>query len=67
MKCNIPKVKEVDRQRLVEALTQVSCCKCGRLIEVMSVSYAVLNFDKKRYENKLCEKCRKETDDEQRV
>lgn len=67
MKCNIPKVKNRDLSRLYEALTQVKCCRCGRVIEVMSHSYAVLNFDKRRYENRLCVYCKeKEIDNEQR-
>lgn len=64
MKCNIPKVKNSNMNRLYEALTQIKCCKCGRVIEVMSEAYAVLHFDKKRYENRLCECCKKGTDNE---
>ena len=65
MKCNIPKVKEVDRQRLIDALAQVRCCKCGRVVEVMSMPYVFLHFDKKRYENRLCKYCKEEADNEQ--
>lgn len=60
MKCNYHEVKDRDIRRLTEALTQVKCCKCGKVIEVMSEAYAVLYFDRKRYENRFCEECEKE-------
>lgn len=66
MKCIIPKSKRLsqkDYDRMVEKLTQVNCCKCGENIQVMSMAYATLNFDKRRYENKLCDKCKKESED----
>ena len=66
MKVIIPKSKPLtpnQYRKLVETLTQVNCCKCGRNIQVMSMAYATLNFDKKRYENKLCDKCKKESED----
>lgn len=66
MKCIIPKRKRLsqkDYDRMVEKLTQVNCCKCGRNIEVMSLAYATMHFDKKRYENRLCDKCRNESED----
>jgi hypothetical protein len=66
MKCNIPKRKKMTEReynRMVEALTQVRCCKCGYTIEVMSFAYATMNFNKKRYENRLCDKCKKESED----
>ena len=67
MKCNLPKVKrmsEKDMNRLAETLTNVRCCKCGRVMEVMSLAYATMNFDKNRYENRLCDECRKESGSE---
>lgn len=48
---------------MVDALTNVKCCRCGRMIEVMSFAYATMNFDKKRYENRLCDKCKEESED----
>lgn len=63
MKCNIPKRKKLtsaEYNRIVNALTQVNCCKCGQTIEVMSMAYATLHFDKKRYENRLCDRCKEE-------
>ena len=66
MKCNMPKTKRMSRKeylRLAAKLTQVNCCKCGRTIEVMSFAYATLHFDKKRYENRFCDKCKKESED----
>ena len=65
MRCNIPKVKHRDMRRMTELLTRVKCCKCGQVIEVMSEAYAILNFDKKRYENRVCEKCQRESEDTQ--
>ena len=65
MKCNIPKHKRLkpsEYRRIVDKLTNVNCCKCGRTIEVMSFAYATMNFDRKRYENRLCDKCRKESE-----
>lgn len=62
MKCNLPKAKRLSREdqaRLEEALTTVTCCRCGQAIEVMSLAYAMMNFDKNRYENRLCDNCRK--------
>ena len=66
MKCNIPKVTNRDVRRISELLTNVKCCKCGRVIEVMSEAYAVLHFDKKRYENRLCVYCERGADNERR-
>lgn len=66
MKCNLPKNKNLsprEYRRLVDALTNVKCCRCGRMIEVMSFAYATMNFDKKRYENRLCDKCKEESED----
>jgi hypothetical protein len=66
MKCNIPKTTRLsprDFAKMSEALTEVMCCKCGKIIETMSFAYATLNFDKNRYENRLCEKCTKESED----
>ena len=63
MNCIIRKRKKMtyrEYYRMVEALTQVHCCKCGETIEVMSFAYATMNFNKKRYENRLCDKCKKE-------
>ena len=59
MKCNYHEIKDRDIRKLAEALTQVKCCKCGQVIEVMSEAFAVRYFDKKRYENRLCEECEK--------
>lgn len=66
MKCNIPKRKKLNPKeydRIMQKLTQVNCCKCGRIIEVMSFAYATINFNKKRYENRLCDKCKEESED----
>ena len=59
MKCNYHEIKDRDIRKLVEELTQVKCCKCGRVIELMSEAYAVRYFDKKRYENRLCQEWEK--------
>ena len=65
MKVIIPKSKPLTSNRkLVDALTNVKCCKCGRVIEVMSLAYATMHFDKKRYENRLCDKCKESEDTE---
>ena len=58
------KLTEKDYDRIVEALTQVRCCKCGYTIEVMSLAYATTHFDKKRYENRVCDKCKEESEGE---
>ena len=61
MKCNIPKRKKLkpnEYRRILDAITNVKCCKCGRIIEVMSFAYATMHFDRKRYDNKLCDKCK---------
>ena len=66
MKCNMPKRKrlsEKDYDRIVEKLTNVNCCKCGANIEIMSFAYATMHFNKKRYENRLCDKCRNESEE----
>jgi C4-type Zn-finger protein len=52
------RIKPEDYRKIVDALTNVKCCKCGRTIQVMSFAYATMHFDRKRYENKLCEKCK---------
>lgn len=60
MRCNIPKHKPLsdrDQQKITDAITTVRCCKCGQTISIMSVAYALTNFDKKRYKNRLCKKC----------
>ena len=67
MKCNMPKHKPLsskDYRKIVDAITNVRCCKCGETVEVMSMAYATINFDKKRYENRLCDKCKKEQGEE---
>ena len=67
MKCNMPKQKPLsskDYRKIVDALTNVNCCKCGETIEVMSLAYATMHFDKKRYNNRLCDKCKKESEGE---
>lgn len=66
MKCNLPKrrrLKPREYQQIVDKLTNVNCCKCGRTIEVMSFAYAIRHFDNKRYENRLCDKCKEESED----
>lgn len=66
MKVIIPKSKPLtpnQHRKLVDTLTNVKCCKCGELIEVMSLAYATMNFNKKRYENRLCDKCKAESED----
>lgn len=66
MKCNRPKRKKLkpeEYDRIVQKLTEVHCCKCGRIIEVMSFAYATMNFNKKRYENRVCDKCKEERED----
>ena len=65
MKCNLPKstrLRPKDYARITQALTEVKCCRCGRIIESMSFAYATLNFDKNRYENRLCKECTKESE-----
>lgn len=68
MKCNMPKQKPLlfkDCRKIVDALTNVKCCKCGETIEVMSLAYATTYFNKKRYKNRLCDKCKKESEGEE--
>ena len=67
MKVIVPKSKPLtcdEYKTLVDTLTNVKCCKCGETIEVMSVAYATMHFDKKRYENRLCDKCKESEDTE---
>lgn len=68
MKCNMPKRQKLNPQeyrRIVDKLTNINCCKCGRTIEVMSFAYATMTFDRKRYENRLCERCAREGADDE--
>ena len=63
MKCNIPKTKKRDVQRLREELCKLRCSKCGTVIrEYSSPFFMVYQYQNEKA--RLCTKCKGEQPNE---
>lgn len=57
MKCNYPKVKPRDMQRLQEELRKLRCVKCGAVIREYSSPFFMI-YDYQNLRARTCDKCK---------